>query len=822
MYELNDKLYNYEDISFKQVKECLNYNNYGRSSYKVNNTIIAYDSETTNKIDNGVKKPFQYAEMVTILNPENGKNISILFRDHLVFADFIKKVAKEVGCFVSHTPKFGNDGKVLRNDYGEIIYDKKNNVYLDVFIENIAFDLAFMLHDFTWYTMFCSKPHQPYYAITDDGIRFKDSLVLSDLSLDSMGKNLTKYKVRKQVGDLDYNLERNSKTPFNKTERGYLINDVLVLAAWVHEKIEDQYDNKLINLPFTKTGEVRNFVSKLAFGNVKLIRELHHEGIDINQITPTTTPKEIKEHDMDSIDAKYGSDYGNEYRKLISTLNINEETYRDLKDAFQGGFTHANYQHVGKLLNNLQSWDFTSSYPAVLLSEKFPMSSFRDIDVPKHFVKVMNQDDNKGYLFKVTFLKLMEKINAPDHYLSVSKAFNADGVIEDNGRIEAADRADFYLTNIDMITIQKNYNWDKIIFSEVRECDMDYLPEPIIASILHFYLNKTKLKGIPGKEKEYMTNKGMLNSVYGMCVMDVVKDYITYDGKHFAKEHIVYGTNLYNKIISKYNNENIEVEKIRRFLYYPWGVWCTAYARRNLWSGILACGQDYVYSDTDSIKVMNSEKHFDYINKYNDNIIKKIEHVLDLYHIGYEFMKPEDVKGEKHQIGVWDKDDGFYSYFKTLGAKRYMVIDKDTNQFKITIAGLSKRFGAEYLIKKANIKSTQKTLKYRDQEGKQHKTVIGNVIKDSDKHIENLFSLFNDELTIPKDYTHKLAHYYVDHYEPFISKDYLGNTQLITQDCGCLLEPVEFTLSISEKFLTFLDDYRDGFMEVPNLKQALE
>ena len=40
-----------------------------------------------------------------------------------------------------------------------------------------------------------------------------------------------------------------------------------------------------------------------------------------------------------------------------------------------GGFTHGNLQHIGKTIKNVSSYDFTSSYPAVMIAEKYPMSS---------------------------------------------------------------------------------------------------------------------------------------------------------------------------------------------------------------------------------------------------------------------------------------------------------------------------------------------------------------------------------------------------------------------------------------------------------------
>ncbi|MGC7960576.1 hypothetical protein, partial [Salmonella enterica] len=64
--------------------------------------------------------------------------------------------------------------------------------------------------------------------------------------------------------------------------------------------------------------------------------------------------------------------------------------------------------------------------------------------------------------------------------------------------------------------------------------------------------------------------------------------------------------------IENYNNSR------KRFLYYARGIWVTAYARRNLWTGILAVGDDYIYSDTDSLKVRNYDNHLGYINWFND------------------------------------------------------------------------------------------------------------------------------------------------------------------------------------------------------------
>lgn len=59
----------------------------------------------------------------------------------------------------------------------------------------------------------------------------------------------------------------------------------------------------------------------------------------------------------------------------------------------------------------------------------------------------------------------------------------------------------------------------------------DYLPTPFVKSILHLYESKTKLKGVEGKEVEYLNSKEMLNSCYGMSVTNPLRDEFTYNGE---------------------------------------------------------------------------------------------------------------------------------------------------------------------------------------------------------------------------------------------------------------------------------------------------
>ena len=96
-------------------------------------------------------------------------------------------------------------------------------------------------------------------------------------------------------------------------------------------------------------------------------------------------------------------------------------------------------------------------------------------------------------------------------------------------------------------------------------------------------------------------------------------------------------------------------EKEKCFLSFAYGVWCTAHARFNLLSCLLKLDKYVVYSDTDSLKLLEG---FDQsvIDEYNENAIKKIKKVCQDLELNEEDFSPSDIYGEKHTLGLWDFD----------------------------------------------------------------------------------------------------------------------------------------------------------------------
>ena len=361
-----------------------------------------------------------------------------------------------------------------------------------------------------------------------------------------------------------------------------------------------------------------------------------------------------------------------------------------------------------------------------------------------------------------------------ENYISKSHCLTCKNPIENNGRIVSADELSMTITEQDFIIIMNMYEWDDLVIDEMYVAQKAYLPKPIIEGVLELYGKKTTLKEVEGKEAEYMRSKEDINSTFGMCVTDICRDEIIYSSEWSSEKPDL------KEAIKLYNNST------KRFLYYAWGVWITAYARMNLFSGILEFKNDYVYSDTDSIKGLNYQKHMDYINKYNESIVKQIDTCLLSYGLNPELSRPKNKWGKVKQLGVWNEED-LYTRFKALGAKRYMTETEDG--ITMTVSGVNKKKAIPYLLKKYGSK--------------------------------NIFKEFNDGLTIPSTYmdegveksaTGKLTHTYIDDEIVGKVKDYQGKVSTYHEKSGIHMEGADYSLSLSDLYVDYLFGIRNDLI----------
>lgn len=621
---------------------------------------------------------------------------------------------------------------VLKSEV-ESLNDEVNEYRLIVYVHFLDHEFQFMRKLFKWNSVFARAKRSPIYAVTE-GIEFRDSYILTGKSLAKVADDLREGDFKKMIGDLDYTQIRGTETLLTEKEIGYCMADVLILNELISEKIEDE-NGSIGKIPLTNTGYVRRAVRK--------------------KCMPTDT-KHKEENDR--------------YFNFIHNLTMSVDEYDMWRRAFQGGFTHANALYVNDVISGeIGSIDFTSSYPAHCLADMYPMSRGEKV-APKNDEEMRKYLKNFCCVFTIRFIQIVQKTSVYDGIISRSKCINLKDEVVNNGRIYQAAALTTTITNVDFESIEKFYDWKEFYLGDFYIYKKAYLPKSIIESVLDFYKAKTTLKGVEGKEVEYMLKKGMLNSIYGMMVTSPLKETIPFDGNsgEWIDEDIPDDFDFKaweTTEIEKYNDNK------RRFLYYPWGVFVTAYARRSLYTGILEFGKDYIYSDTDSIKCLNLEKHMDYIRKYDKYITEEIDKCLTFYGIDPEESRPENIKGQKKQIGVWDIETkgNPYTRFKTLGAKRY-IYEQD-GDLHITIAGVSKKLGKDFIAKQ-----------------------------------KDPFAFFSDGMEIDEDASGKLTHTYLDYEQQGTLTDYLGNTMNYHELSSVHLEKSGYVMSLVEDFKNFFEN----------------
>ena len=643
--------------------------------------------------------------------------------------------------------------RVLAEHFGT--NDKKR---LIIYVHYLAFEFQWMRKWLEWGDIFATDTRNPLYAVTLDGIEFRCSYMLSGLSLDNVGKNLTAYPVKK-LGDFDYSKIRHSKTPLTPQEYAYCEHDALVVMSYIQEEVERE--GNIARLPLTKTGYVRKFCRAACM----------YEGSHKNAV------------------GKY-----KDYRELMDELRLDLPEFEQLRRAFQGGFTHANARMACKTLEQVDSWDFTSSYPYVMCVNRYPMSRGKlvavDADSFEYYI------ERYCCLFDVEF-EMLEPVFWEENYLSRFKCWEARNVLENNGRVVTADFVRTTITDIDYQIIKRYYKWRKIRVANFRIYTRGYLPTDFVKAIVGLYEDKTKLKGVEGMEPVYQIKKGMVNANYGMAVTNPIQELNEYNTEtdkwriHSTMEWRYDEFDLEQipedelpdvaELVQKYNgNKN-------RFLFYPWGVWITAHARYNLMTSILAFGDDYVYSDTDSIKAINGSRHYDFIEAYNQHVFDMLKRASDYHKIPLESFMPCTVKGEQKPLGVWEwetspENGGAYERFKTLGAKRYMLEKyKDEThtekQISLTVAGLNKKLAVPYMLEKYGQ--------------------------------EKIFDAFTNNLVIPAGQTGRKDPVYIDKPTKGSIIDYTGQTFEYEERSSVYMEDTEYSLSMSDQYVKFLKGYRD-------------
>lgn len=531
-------------------------------------------------------------------------------------------------------------------------WDKNNKCWIDCatnnrrllcFIHNASFEFAFMRTELKFskdeYSFFCKEKRTVITATLENGVEFRDSMALTNSSLDQLAKMYT--KTRKMKGDLDYSIPRHTRTRRTAKEEKYIDNDVLVLAEFC-----DVYFDKMCQ-PF-KRPPLTNTARLL----LKVVEKAEESGLHRADVT-----------------------------KLMPGV---ETLKRWQKYLFRGGYVHGNIYYINSIANVLMR-DITSSYPAsMLFGGYYPIDRFVNAKIskkawkygqePAEFIEHMGKH---CCIYEATFYGLRAKT---DHsYESLNKVIDwlpTEGDIRngtrglDNGRIHRAEYVRVMGTELDYEIYSLLYEWDAMEIHSFQIATRGPLPSYLLECLAADYKRKNDLKmnGL-SHTTDYTLAKVDCNTYFGMLCKSIFSVNISYD----------YDLNKWVDIEAP--EEDIQKDLAKRWLAYQWGIYVCAHSRAKLVRMICAvesAGGHVIYYDTDSIKYIPSgdgrtEAVFDEENKRIREARK-----------AFPLLQAPAFNGKMGKgLGEWDPEildhekKPLICPFKTLGAKRYLYHQPD-------------------------------------------------------------------------------------------------------------------------------------------------
>lgn len=504
-------------------------------------------------------------------------------------------------------------------------YSIPDDCRLVVYVHNLSYEWQFIKTIIPIDDVF-AMDRRKILRVISGRIEFRCSMLHSNMSLDKFTQ-LHGVK-HKKLHDFNYAKKRYSWTPLTPDELAYCIHDVIGLQEALNHEMKSDNDD-LYTIPLTSTGYARREAKAALASSVWWIRKILPDA----------------------------------------------EVFNVLRKCFRGGNTHANRYNSNIIIEAspdapIMSFDISSSYPAVMVSERFP-DKFIKGDPSLLWLYFKHDKAILMHLFLYDVRLIDKMFGCP--YISKSKCERYSGAKFDNGRILEADYIEMYITEIDfqilLMEYEFNYNLAECWIAKKKR-----LPKPLRELILRQYQEKTTLKGID--DYLYNKTKNKFNANFGMAVQNPVRP-----------ELVLQEDGTIIESFDKSVEELVEKYQKTGWLPYQWGVYITCYARLKLEKGLHSIPyEDFIYCDTDSIKFIGDHS-------------AAFEELNTLYRD--ERFAATDTRGNVHYLGVWEPD-ATYMKFKTMGAKKYAY--EDETGLHVTISGVNKKAGAEELKDIRNFK----------------------------------------------------------------------------------------------------------------------
>lgn len=208
-------------------------------------------------------------------------------------------------------------------------------------------------------------------------------------------------------------------------------------------------------------------------------------------------------------------------------------------------------------MDNVTSYDRSSSYPDVLVNMPYPVKPFT-YQLIKSLDEVL---DGFPYLLEIEFFDIRQSdpfYGVP--YLSIHKCQELTSLINDNGRVVQASHLVTTITDVDLKIICQQYDWSDARIRRAYRSQYGFLPSAMRDVTMDYYRKKTQLKGVAGEEVYYNKAKNKLNSVYGMCATNPVRTSVIFNGTDFEVKEVD-------------EKEQLQIANKKSFTVFAWGCW---------------------------------------------------------------------------------------------------------------------------------------------------------------------------------------------------------------------------------------------------------
>lgn len=321
--------------------------------------------------------------------------------------------------------------------------------------------------------------------------------------------------------------------------------------------------------------------------------------------------------------------------------------YSNLLD--RGGFYYQNPECLNKTICNVHQYDKSSAYLSLLVTEKYPLTSFEYTEDSDLIQKIITE---KFYCYYGEFNFYNLRYQNELFKVDLSR-FGGEPI---EGHLNSWR---LILTNVDIEWFKKCFKWDSCYplgFYYAQQRELTFNHKEYAKMFLQLYEEKdAQKKGTFAKE----IYKFRAQLPFGQPIKQI--DYL---------EEVVYNkdTNYYSVVDKEKEKSLAEVKYtlMNRGIPRYVSLWLAAYSRLEFFNMVYKIGfEKVIYGDTDSVKFIG-EEGIKIVEEYNKELRDKMRKI----------NKKRNILVYNEKLGQW-LDEGDLTAFKAIGVKWYMVIDKN-------------------------------------------------------------------------------------------------------------------------------------------------